>query len=112
MHLDHSPPVSVFCDGFLWRRSENAGVHRLHAEDRQAAAELILQSKGCGAMMKSGRNSMDHDANAHESNQAREAALAEGYRQMAADREQEAEAEEWTEELVGDAFGVDQEPAQ
>jgi hypothetical protein len=28
--------------------------------------------------------------------------LAEGYRQMAADREREAEAEEWTEALIGD----------
>jgi len=33
-----------------------------------------------------------------------EAALLEGYRQMAADQEQEAEAEEWTEGLIGDAY--------
>jgi hypothetical protein len=30
--------------------------------------------------------------------------LLEGYRQMAADQEQEAEAEEWTEGLIGDAY--------
>jgi hypothetical protein len=30
--------------------------------------------------------------------------LLEGYRSMAADQEQEAEAEEWTEGLVGDAY--------
>jgi hypothetical protein len=33
-----------------------------------------------------------------------EASLLEGYRQMAADQEQEAEAEEWTEGLIGDAY--------
>jgi len=37
-----------------------------------------------------------------EKNQAEESALAEGYRLMAADRERETEAEEWTEALVGD----------
>jgi hypothetical protein len=31
-----------------------------------------------------------------------QAALAEGYRQMAADRTREAEAEEWVEALIGD----------
>jgi hypothetical protein len=30
--------------------------------------------------------------------------LSDGYRQMAADEEQEAEAEEWTEGLIGDAY--------
>ena len=34
----------------------------------------------------------------------RRAALAEGYRQMAADRERETEAQEWTEGLIGDAY--------
>jgi hypothetical protein len=34
----------------------------------------------------------------------REAALLEGYRQMAADQEQESKAEEWTEGLIGDAY--------
>jgi len=34
----------------------------------------------------------------------REAKLLDGYRQMAADQEQEAEAEEWTEGLIGDAY--------
>ncbi|MGA3069799.1 MAG: hypothetical protein ABSD43_06235 [Terracidiphilus sp.] len=33
-----------------------------------------------------------------------EAALLEGYRQLAADLEQEVEAEEWTEGLIGDAY--------
>jgi hypothetical protein len=35
---------------------------------------------------------------------AREAELLNGYRAMAADQEQEAEAEEWTEGLIGDAY--------
>ena len=30
--------------------------------------------------------------------------LLDGYQQMAADQEQEAEAEEWTEGLIGDAY--------
>jgi hypothetical protein len=37
-------------------------------------------------------------------NGAREAELLDGYRQMAADQQQEAEAEEWTEGLIGDAY--------
>jgi hypothetical protein len=41
-------------------------------------------------------------AAAHETSRNRQAALAEGYRLMAADRAREAEAEEWTEALVGD----------
>jgi hypothetical protein len=36
-----------------------------------------------------------------------EAALLEGCRQMAADQEQEKEAEEWTEALVGDILDGD-----
>jgi hypothetical protein len=55
---------------------------------------------------------MDHDADEYETNRASANDLAEGYRQMAADIEHEMEAEEWTEAMVGDAFGVDQEPAQ
>jgi hypothetical protein len=43
-------------------------------------------------------------AKAKELNINREAALLDGYRQMAADQEQEAEAEEWTEGLIGDAY--------
>ena len=41
-------------------------------------------------------------AAAHETSQAKQATLAEGYRLMAADRAREAEAEEWTEALIGD----------
>ena len=33
-----------------------------------------------------------------------QASLLDGYRQMAADQEQEAEAEEWSEGLIGDAY--------
>jgi hypothetical protein len=36
--------------------------------------------------------------------QKEEAALLESYRQMAADHEREAEAEEWVEGLIGDAY--------
>ena len=39
-----------------------------------------------------------------ELNGEREAKLLDGYRQMAADQEQEAEAEEWVEGLIGDAY--------
>jgi len=41
---------------------------------------------------------------AQESSQAKQFALEEGYRLMAADDKQEAEAEEWTEGLIGDAY--------
>jgi hypothetical protein len=41
---------------------------------------------------------------AEEMSKKRQATLAEGYKQMAADREREAEAEEWTEGLIGDAY--------
>lgn len=37
-------------------------------------------------------------------NRGKEDSLLEGYRQMAADREREAEAEDWTEGLIGDAY--------
>ena len=37
-------------------------------------------------------------------NGSRASHLLEGYRQMAADRERESEAEEWTEGLIGDAY--------
>ena len=52
--------------------------------------------------MSRGRISMDSDTAAHESSQAREADLAEGYRQMAAYIEHEMGAEEWAEALIGD----------
>ncbi len=39
-----------------------------------------------------------------ELNEKREAELLAGYRELAADREQEAEAEEWSEGLIGDAY--------
>ena len=45
---------------------------------------------------------MDSDTTAHESSQVKKVDLAEGYRQMAADREHEAEAEEWIEVLIVD----------
>ncbi len=41
---------------------------------------------------------------AKEISQAKRASLAEGYRMMAADREREAEADEWIEGLVGDGY--------
>lgn len=41
---------------------------------------------------------------AKEISRARSASLAEGYRMMAADREREAEADEWIEGLVGDGY--------
>jgi len=41
---------------------------------------------------------------AREAAQSKHAAIEDGYRMMAADREREAEAEEWTEGLIGDAY--------
>jgi len=52
---------------------------------------------------------MDDDAEAAEARKTREAALAEGYRQMAADVEHELEADEWAEALIGDALEVEGE---
>jgi hypothetical protein len=37
---------------------------------------------------------MDHDTDAHDDSRTSQAAVAEGYRQMAANREREAKAEE------------------
>lgn len=47
---------------------------------------------------------MDHEDTAQAASQISQAALAEGYRQMADDTEHEIEAEEWTEAMIGDAF--------
>ena len=44
------------------------------------------------------------EGKARELSNNRESELLEGYRQQAADEEQEAEAEEWTEGLIGDAY--------
>jgi hypothetical protein len=41
---------------------------------------------------------------AQELSQAEKKNLLDGYRQMAADQEQEVEADEWTEGLIGDAY--------
>jgi hypothetical protein len=40
----------------------------------------------------------------HKLNERHEAELLEGYRQLAADEGQEADAEEWSEGLIGDAY--------
>lgn len=45
---------------------------------------------------------MDYGNAANERGEWSQADLAEGYREMAADREQEMEAEEWTEGLISD----------
>jgi hypothetical protein len=44
------------------------------------------------------------EVKARELNGNQEAALLDGYRQMAADQEREAEAEGWAEGLIGDAY--------
>ena len=62
--------------------------------------------------MSSGRNSMDHDTAGHEISHTSKVALVEGYRQMAADREQEMEAEEWAEALIGDILDDEDETVQ
>jgi hypothetical protein len=49
---------------------------------------------------------MDQESATDETSQARQTALEQGYREMAADREQEMEAEEWIEALVGDIDGM------
>ena len=45
---------------------------------------------------------MDRDDVTNGADELSKADLAEGYRHMAADREQEMEAEEWTEGLISD----------
>jgi hypothetical protein len=55
---------------------------------------------------------MDHEAAKNETERARQIALAEGYRQTAADREQQREAEEWSEALLVDVSEVDPVTAQ
>jgi hypothetical protein len=50
---------------------------------------------------------MDYDNAANKRGEWSHADLAEGYREMAADRQQEMEAEEWTEALIGDILEVD-----
>ena len=55
---------------------------------------------------------MDRDSAAQATVQAKQTALTDGYREMAADRDHEVEAEEWTEGLIGDAFEVDEETFQ
>jgi hypothetical protein len=48
------------------------------------------------------RTSIRHEAAALETTEAKQAALEEGYRQMAADLEHEMEAEEWTQQILFD----------
>jgi hypothetical protein len=55
---------------------------------------------------------MDHDTAGHEISHTSKVALVEGYRQMAADREQEMEAEEWAEALIGDILDDEDETVQ
>jgi len=47
---------------------------------------------------------MDHEDTAQAARQIRQGGLAERYRQMADDTEQEVEAEEWAEAMIGDAY--------
>ena len=56
--------------------------------------------------MDTGRVKMDRDAAPHRAGEQIQVDLAEGYRRMAADREQEMEAEGWTEALVGDILEI------
>jgi hypothetical protein len=55
---------------------------------------------------------MDYDNAANDRGEWSDADLAEGYRAMAADQEQEMEAEKWTEGLIGDILEVDPAIAQ
>jgi len=55
---------------------------------------------------------MDSGSDAQETRGLSQAALIEGYRQMAADGEQEAEAEEWAEALIGDILETTEESVQ
>jgi hypothetical protein len=59
--------------------------------------------------MRRGEISMDRDSAAWARVQAKQTALANGYLELAADRDHEVEAEEWTEGLIGDALDVDEE---
>ena len=51
-----------------------------------------------------GGASMDREDGAQAARRMSQAALTEGYRQMADDTEHEMEAEEWAEAMIGDAF--------
>lgn len=62
-----------------------------------------MKSWFCGTIVGKGI-SMDHDDTAHAASQIGQAELAEGYRRMADDTEQESEAEEWSEALIEDAL--------
>jgi hypothetical protein len=53
-------------------------------------------------MISKGRIIMEHYSAAHETSPTSQSDLAEGFRQMTADREREAEAEEWAEALIAD----------
>jgi hypothetical protein len=55
---------------------------------------------------------MNHEADAIKARRGSQAALAEGYRQMAGDRDQEAKAVEWTEVLIGDTWEVGEGTAE
>lgn len=52
---------------------------------------------------------MNHETDLIEKNEKYRAVLVEGYRQMAADRDQEALAHEWAEALIGDVSDLDEE---
>ena len=53
---------------------------------------------------------MDQESASLKAHRASQTALEEGYRQMAADSEQEMEAAEWVEALIGDVDPAGAEP--
>jgi hypothetical protein len=55
---------------------------------------------------------MKNETDAIEASEEGQTVLNEGYRQMAADRDQEVLAEEWTEALIGDARNIDEETSE
>ncbi len=82
---DGSPVVGIRWNG-------DSSSHKGLPQARGNPAWFIVPEELAGAVLNA----------AQEWSQKKQKDLAEGYRQMAADRERETEAEEWTEALIGD----------
>jgi hypothetical protein len=76
--------------GIRWNGDANS--HKGNPQARGNPAWFIVPAELESAVL----------AAAKETRAVKRASLEEGYRQMAADREREREAEEWTEALIGD----------
>jgi hypothetical protein len=85
LNWDDSPVV-----GIRWNGDQTKGL----PQARGNPAWFILPEDIADAVLEKAKDLKRKEAES----------LLDGYRQMAADQEQEAEAEEWTEGLIGDAY--------